>query len=60
MKYFLRLLISPAVFILIFVYTCYYTICRTMHFIRFGGEFINYDKDEKVTIQMIYEQLKMK
>lgn len=57
-KIIIRLLISP--FLLgIFIVTYFlFSIKRLYHFVKYGGEWINYDKNEKITIQMIYEELR--
>lgn len=58
MKYTLRILASPFFFMVIFIWVVFHAVNRTILFIRYGGELINYEKDEKKTIQDIYEKLK--
>ena len=59
MYYILRIIASPFILGLILVAHIFYSIKRTLHFIKYGGEFINYDKDERATIQKIYEEMKL-
>ena len=54
----LRLLSSPAVLFIILVAHNYFVIKRFIHFLRWGGEYINFEKNEKPTIETIYKLLK--
>lgn len=59
-RIFMRLLVLPFVLGILLVTYILGAIERGLYFVKYGGEFINYDKNEKITIQMIYEQLKNK
>lgn len=54
----LRLLVSPFVFALLFIAHNLFVIKRFYHFLKFGGEYINFEQNEKATIQDIYNELK--
>lgn len=57
MRHILRLLVSPFILGLLLVTYNYHVVRRLYLFLRWGGEWINYTKEDKVTIQMIYEHL---
>lgn len=57
-KIILRVLAAPFVFFIILIPTSFNIIKRVAMFLRYGGEWINYTKDDKITIEMIYKQLK--
>jgi len=56
----LRLLVSPFILGMMIITYFYGAIKRWLYFLKYGGEFINFDKDkdENITIQKIYELLK--
>jgi len=54
----LRLIAFPFVFGLLFVWNMYACVKGTILFIRWGGEIINYEKDDKGSIYKIYKELK--
>ena len=54
MKNIVRILASPFVLAIILIGFNYSAFVRWINFIKHGGEFINYDKDEKTTIHDIY------
>ena len=54
----LRLLASPFILGMLIIVYIYYSIRRWLDFMKYGGEFINYEKEDQKTIQQIYEQLK--
>jgi hypothetical protein len=60
MKYIKRILAAPFVFGLVLITHVFFAFKRTIYFIKYGGEFSNYNKNEKATIQAIYEELKNK
>lgn len=53
-----RLLVSPFVLGLIIMSYIISAIVRWFHFIRYGGEWINYDKNERKHIQDVYSIVK--
>jgi hypothetical protein len=53
-----RVLVSPAILLLLIVSHNWFVVKRTIHFLIYGGEFIQYDKDEYKTIKEIYEEIK--
>ena len=57
-KLFIRLLVSPFILGLIITTYLFTAFKRWGLFLWFGGEFINYVKDEHTTIKDIYEELK--
>jgi hypothetical protein len=55
---FMRLILSPfmlSMSLIVFIYKAFYI---TILFVRYGGEFIAYRKDDRETIFKIYEHLK--
>jgi len=52
-----RIMVLPAVFLLLSVSHGFFVIRRTWHFLRFGGEFIQYNETDSTTIQDIYKEL---
>jgi predicted membrane protein len=58
MKYILRILAAPFVFVIFFISFTYLAFKFTANWIRFGGEMIAHHKDDKKTIYDIYEKLK--
>ena len=59
-KLLLRLLTSPFVFCLMLIAKIYISFKILWQFILYGGEFIVLDKDDKATINKIYNKLKEK
>lgn len=58
-RWFLRILISPFLLIILIIAFIYLAFNRWFLFLRFGGEWLNYeDINESKTIQHIYEKLK--
>ena len=57
-KFGLRLITFPFVFALIFISHNLFVLKRTYHFLKYGGEYINFEQNEKATIQGIFEMLK--
>ena len=58
MKILLRILASPFVLALMVIAHTYFVLRRWVDFLRFGGEFIQYSKDDSDTIHKIYMELK--
>lgn len=54
----LRLLVSPIIFALILVGHTYLAVKRFYLFMRWGGEFITFENNERPTIEKIYKKLK--
>ena len=54
----LRIIVAPFVLGIILTAYIYFSFRRTYHFIKYGGEWINYDRDDRITIQDIYQKLK--
>ena len=59
MKIIIRILGFPFVLGLIFLSYNIRAFKRAIDFLRYGGEWINYDKNERITIQKIYEELRV-
>ncbi len=58
MRYIIRIISSPFILGLVLITHISFAFKRTFDFIRYGGEFSNYDKNERATIQDVYEKLK--
>lgn len=56
----LRLLVSPFIFCLLIVTYNYSAIKRFYYFVKYGGEFLSYENDERKNIDDIYKLLKEK
>ena len=54
----LRLIVSPIIFALILVGHTYSAVKRFYLFMRWGGEFITFENNERPTIEAIYKKLK--
>ena len=57
-KLVLRLVSVPIVFLLVFIAHTFHAFKRTWLFIKYGGEFANYERNDDVTMQDIYKELK--
>lgn len=57
-NFILRLAVFPFITGLIITTYLIASIKRSFYFLRYGGEFINYEKRETHTIEEIYKQLK--
>lgn len=58
-RYFgIRIIVSPFVFMLLFITHNLFVLRRFWHFLKFGGEYVNFEENEKATIQDIYNELK--
>jgi hypothetical protein len=58
MKYFKRALILPFVFGILLTTHVLFVFRRTWEFIKYGGEFNQYRKDDRASIEKIYKELK--
>ena len=56
----IRIIISPFLLCIFLITYIIFAVKRFILFIKYGGEWINYEPDEKITIEMIYEQLKQR
>lgn len=56
----LRLLVSPAILVMMLITYMYLCLQRWVLFIRYGGEWITHSPSESRTIYDIYELLKSK
>lgn len=54
----LRIAASPFVFGIIFTSFTFHAFKRTYLFLLHGGEWVNYTKDDKITMEKIYLKLK--
>lgn len=54
----MRMLALPFIFALIFISHNYFVLKRTYHFILYGGEYINFEENERENIRDIFEMLK--
>jgi len=54
----IRILVSPIILALLIVTYVFYSILRWIAFLRYGGEWVNYEKGDHKTIEMIYKSLK--
>jgi len=52
------LIASPFVFALLFLTHNFFVFNRFWHYMKFGGEYINFEKNEKHTINEIFNMLK--
>ena len=57
-KVLMRILVSPFVFLLILVTYNLHAIRNTFMFLKHGGEWVTYAKDEKATMERIYDEVK--
>ena len=57
MKYILRLLTLPFIFGVVFIGYNYSLICHLIHFVRYGGEWITFNKDSKDTIRELFNKI---
>ena len=59
-KTILRFIVLPIILVLVLVTYNYWGLIKVIYFIRYGGEWITYHKDDRKTIQELYELLKEK
>ncbi len=57
-KFGLRLITFPFVFALIFIAHNLFVLKRTYHFLKYGGEYINFEQNEKATVNDLFNMLK--
>ena len=60
MKYIVRILSAPFLFIVLLVANVYMSLNSIFCWIKNGGEFHIYEQNEKATIQKIYDEIKNK
>lgn len=53
-----RMIVSPLIFALYAVAYINLVFKGTLFFLRYGGEWVTYAKDDRATIHMIYAELK--
>jgi len=54
----MRLIVSPLIFAILFIAHNSFVIKRFWHFLKFGGEYINFEENERATISDILIELK--
>jgi len=55
----LRILVLPFILGILLITYNFYAIRRAYLFLIYGGEWINYDDKDKITIKMIYDKLNL-
>jgi hypothetical protein len=58
-RWWLRIIVVPFIFGIIFVAHMIFVFERTWHFFLYGGEYVNFEKPERESIQEIYNELKV-
>lgn len=53
-----RIVVIPFVFGMVLTAHVFYAMKKTFLFTKYGGEFIAYDKEENITIQDVYNEIK--
>ena len=53
-----RIIVSPFIFAILFITHNLFVLRRFWHFLKFGGEYINFEENEKATIRDILIELK--
>ena len=59
MKILLRILVAPFIACIILISHLVFALHRIYLFIRYGGEFIGYEPNDKITIKDLYIQLQL-
>jgi hypothetical protein len=57
-KLLIRIIVSPLILSLLFISYTYQAFSHWFLYLRYGGEWITYKKNDKVSIQGIYNRLK--
>jgi ABC-type dipeptide/oligopeptide/nickel transport system ATPase component len=57
-NFLIRIISLPFVFAIILIAHNLFVLKRTCHFIMFGGEYINFEENERENIQEIFKMLK--
>jgi len=57
-RFLLRIIALPFVFGIIFISHNYFVLKRTYHYLKFGGEYVNFEENERANILGIYNMLK--
>ena len=55
MKIIKRILVSPLVLVIFLIFAIVHMIGKWLSFLRYGGEFITYNKNKPKTMQGIYD-----
>lgn len=58
MRFVHRLIAFPFVFAIIFIAHNLFVLKRTWHYILYGGEYINFEENERINMLEIYNMLK--
>lgn len=53
----LRIISAPFILCILVIAHNFFVLERFWHYLKFGGEYINFEKEEKRTIKDIYEML---
>jgi len=53
-----RILVSPLIFCILLISHNLFVLKRFYHYLKYGGEYINFEENEKPTIMAIYAELK--
>jgi hypothetical protein len=56
-NFLIRLIAAPFIFGLLLITHNFFALKRFWHFLKFGGEYVNFEKDERHTILEIYKML---
>lgn len=57
-NFIIRIISLPFVFAIMFIAHNFFVLKRTYHFMMFGGEYINFEENERENIQEIFKLLK--
>ena len=60
MKIIKRILVSPLVLVIFLIFAIVHMIGKWLSFLRYGGEFITYNKNKPKTMQGIYDLITKK
>jgi len=53
-----RIIVLPFIFALIFIAHNFFVLKRTYRFLKYGGEYVNFEENEVANLREIYELLK--
>lgn len=59
-NFLLRIFVSPLIFCILFITHNLFVLRRFYHFLKFGGEYVNFEENERRTLMEIYNELKKK
>lgn len=54
----LRLFVSPLIFFILLITHILFVFKRFYHFLKYGGEYVNFEENEKPTLMEIHKMLK--